>query len=165
MSARPDWPSKRAKPDAVAKSSVDRVRYVNGRLFEPTEQLNLKHGDIVEVCSNSLFERRLPPWIAAVVTDASSTHISVRYTQTLDKQDTLVATAKGACKRMRRQEATSDIRLPWTAKNPYWLGIGPEGSKRAVRPPPGYRMTQLSYTCDFGSRSAEEVQRVLYSNF
>lgn len=46
-------------------------------------------------------------------------------------------------------------------ENPYWLGLGAEGIKRAIIPPAGFQLDQLTVINDFGPTNAEEIKQVL----
>ena len=55
-----------------------------------------------------------------------------------------------------------DSRLePQEEENPFWLGLGPEGIRRAIMPPPGFRLERLTICCDFGPKSAEDVRQIM----
>ncbi len=50
---------------------------------------------------------------------------------------------------------------PHEVDNPYWLGLGPEGVRRAVVPPADFQLDRLTVINDFGPTNAEDVKQVL----
>jgi len=47
------------------------------------------------------------------------------------------------------------------AVNPYWMGLGPEGIRRAVTPPDGFHLARLNVCCDFGPKNAQDIRQIL----
>jgi hypothetical protein len=46
-------------------------------------------------------------------------------------------------------------------ENPYWMGLGPEGVRKAILPPAGFHLDRLTICNDFGPKNADDVKQVL----
>ena len=125
-------------------------------------------GSSVQVFSESLASRRgCPPWLRAVVVEARYVFYTERVSASKGTREKIAVRSdhRDPARKSLHKPIDglhhADIRLPHEESNPYWVGIGPHGAKRAIQPLPGHKLLQLTYTCDFGSRPASEVQQIL----